>query len=689
MDLERTAMRYLVTSALPYANGPLHLGHLAGAYLPADIYVRFLRMCSEDVIYICGTDEHGVPITITAEKMGMTPREVVDRFHEVIADDFSRMGISFDNFSRTELPEHYRFAQEVFLDLLSKGYIVEKPMKQFFCGKCRRFLPDRYVGGTCPRCGAGGARGDQCEKCGSWLDALELVEPVCTICGATPVPMDTTHWFLRLDAFQEWLEEWLGTHGDWRSNVLNYCAGWMREGLRERAITRDLDWGVPVPLEGATGKVLYVWFEALLGYISSTKEYFERRGEPERWKDYWKDPDTRLVHFIGKDNIVFHAVIEPAVLKGVGGYVLPWNVPANEYLNIGGEKFSTSRGTAIWMGDYLEHLPPDPLRYALAANAPEGRDTDFTWDDFRVKNNELADVFGNFTNRTIQFAHNFFGGLVPEPTSAGELEKELLARTRSTRDRMETLIREFRIKAACTEAMDLAREGNRYFDRVQPWKTAQTDRGACAAAIWCSLQLADALRILMTPFIPFSCEALGRMLGSTASAWSDAGNENLVPGARLGEPAILFTKLKKGFEKVFAPVVTTAAPAPSVAPLPPAGPVAGDGKTDAPMPVSYSDFMKTELRVGLVLETHTIDGADKLYRILVDMGDHTRELVAGMRPYYTPEEMTGRKVVVVANLEPAKIRGITSRGMVLASDGEGGVRLISPGEEARPGDRIR
>ncbi|MFO8184118.1 MAG: methionine--tRNA ligase [Candidatus Aegiribacteria sp.] len=666
--------RYLVTSALPYANGPSHLGHLAGAYLPADIYVRFLRMLGEDVIYICGTDEHGVPITIRAEQLGITPREAVDKYHEIISRDFQRFGISFDNFSRTETKEHYEFARQVFLELLEKGHIVEKSMKQFHCDRCHRFLPDRYVGGTCPKCGSADARGDQCDACGSWLDALELVDPVCSICGSTPLVRDTTHWFLRLDEFQDWLVEWLAGHDDWKGNVLNYCRGWMDEGLRERAITRDLDWGVPVPVEGAEGKVLYVWFEALLGYVSSTREYFAGRGDPDGWKKYWLDPETRLVQFIGKDNIVFHAVIQPAVLHGLGGYVLPWNIPANEYLNIKGEKFSTSKGTAIWLKDYLAHFPPDPMRYALAINAPENRDTDFSWDEFRVRNNELADVFGNFINRTMKFAHRTFDGRVPEPGEPGEAEERLMRSAAAARDEMEELMRGFSLKAACHRVMELAREGNRYFDQSQPWKTSRTDKRECATCIYYSLQFADALRILFNPFVPFTAEKTGGMLGRDSLLWKEAGEENLKPGHRLGKPEILLEKLEEGFEKVIR---------------------SENGQEDeAELPevketVSFDEFMKMDLRVGLVREVHDIKGADKLYRLLVDMGDHTRQLVAGLKPYYSADEMKGRKVVVMVNLQPVKLMGVESNGMVLASDdGKGGVHLLSPADEAGPGDGI-
>ncbi|MCD4700962.1 MAG: methionine--tRNA ligase, partial [Candidatus Aegiribacteria sp.] len=610
--------------------------------------------------------------------MGITPGEVVDRYHEIISRDFERFGISFDNFSRTEMPEHYKFTQEVFLNLLEKGYIVEKSMEQFYCDKCNRFLPDRYVGGICPECGSESARGDQCEDCGSWLDALDLLNPVCEICGSSPAPRETTHWFLRLNAFQEWLEPWLEAHDDWKNNVLNYCRGWLKEGLRERAITRDLDWGVPVPLPNASGKVLYVWFEALLGYVSSTIELFRKRGEPEGWKNYWLDPETRLVQFIGKDNIVFHAIIEPSVLHGLSSYVLPWNIPANEYLTINGQKISTSRGTAIWLTDYLAHFPPDPMRYALAINAPENRDADFTWDEFRQRNNELADVFGNFVNRIMKFAHKTFEGKVPEPAGEGQAERELMASIASARDEMEALLRNFKLKAACLRVMDLAREGNRYFDQSQPWKTAQTDRDKCATAIYYSIQLADSLRILFAPFIPFTCEKTGRMLGSSSLLWKDAGGENIPPGRQLGEPEILLEKLRKGFEKVMQKEDGKPEAADS-----------GAEKLEIKETVSYDDFMKIDMRVGIVKEVDDIEGADKLFRLIVDMGDHSRQLVAGMKPFYSKEELIDRKVVVLVNLQPVKIMGVKSNGMILASDdGKGGVYLLKPGSDACPGDGI-
>jgi methionyl-tRNA synthetase len=672
--------RYLVTSALPYANGPLHLGHLAGAYLPADIYVRYLRSRGEDVLYICGTDEHGVPITITAEKMGMSPQQVVDRFHGVIERDFRDFGMSFDNFSRTSLPEHHAFAQEVFLDLLKKGLIVPREMKQLYCGECGRFLPDRYIDGTCPRCGSEDARGDQCESCGTWLEPLELLEPRCSVCGAGPDVRETKHWFLRLDSFQDWLEEWLDGRSGWREGVLSYCRGWLRDGLRERAITRDIGWGVPVPLEEARGKVLYVWFEALLGYVSSTRELFRRRGEPEGWKRYWQDGETRLVHFIGKDNIVFHAVIEPSVLHGLGGYVLPWNVPANEFLNISGRKQSTSRGTAVWMRSYLDSFPADPMRYALAINAPEHRDTDFSWDEFRARNNELADVLGNFANRTLRFAHRRFDGKVPE-AEYGVAERELLADAAGAGKEIGGLIERFRLKEACRQAMALARRGNVYFDRAQPWKTAKSDPKACAASVSCCLQLLDSLRVLFAPYLPFAAEKLGGMLGSKELDWERIGEVCLEAGGRLGEPEILFAKLEPGFEDEILE----------------RKPDMGDESEDKTENggeegnlLNIDDFMAMDLRVGLIEDVEDHPGADRLYLMKVDTGDRVRQIVAGLKPYISRDELLGSRVVVVRNLKPARLRGEVSEGMILASDdGEGGVRLVRAAPGAGPGDRVR
>ena len=679
--------RYLVTSALPYANGPLHLGHLAGAYLPADIYVRFLRMLGEDVLFVCGTDEHGVAITIAAEKQGTTPRRVVDRYHEVIRNDFLDFGVCFDNFSRTTLEHHYEFAQKVFLDLLEKGHIAERTMEQLHCDSCARFLPDRYIEGTCPRCGSPDARGDQCESCGSWLEALELVDAMCSICGSSPAPRSTTHWFLRLDQFQDWVQSYLQERVGWRENVLNYCRGWLTDGLRERAITRDLDWGVPVPLEGADGKVLYVWFENLLGYVSSTVEYFEKQGNPEGWKDYWKDPDVNLVHFIGKDNIVFHAINFPIMLHALGDFALTSQVPANEFLNFGGLKQSTSRRTAIWMRDCISALPPDPFRYALTINAPENRDTDFTWSEFRVRNNELADVLGNFVNRTLKFAHRAFDGRIPSAAAASDEEEELRSSISSAANSIEKKLRSFQLKSACGEAMDAARQCNRFFDKASPWETAKSDPDRCAASINTCVQAVDWLRLLFAPFLPFTSEKIGLMLGRDSNDWSEIGRSSLEEGAPLGSPEILFEKLDEGFETT----LTAEEEAEDSKPGPPGQKErdmteeAGEGNI-----VSFDEFKRMDLRVAEILEVSEVDGADKLYRMKVGLGRlGTRQIVAGLRPYYRKEDLEGLRVALLVNLAPAKIRGIESRGMLLASDGDHGVYVIEAGAEAEPGDLIR
>jgi methionyl-tRNA synthetase len=657
----------MVTSALPYANGPLHLGHLAGAYLPADIYVRYMRMCEQDVLFCSGTDEHGVPITITAEKMGITPIQVVDKYHSVIAEDFRKFGISFDNFSRTTRREHKEFAQSVFLELLEKGHIVPRNIKQLYCSSCNRYLPDRYINGTCPKCGSEDARGDQCESCGTWTEPFELINPRCGICGATPETRSTKHWFLLLDHFQSWLEEWLGGQSDWKSNVLKYCYSWLGDGLRERAITRDISWGVPVPLEEAHGKVLYVWFEAVLGYISSTREYLKAQGMgSEEWKKYWQNSDSRLVQFIGKDNIVFHCIIEPALLHGLGNYTLPWNVPANEFLNISGQKFSTSRGTGIGMGEYLRHFPPDPMRYALAVNAPETRDSDFSWLEYQSRNNELADVLGNFINRTIKFTAGRFEGKVP----AAKVDMVLLAQAKKAADDMAELLESFKFKKAVALAMDLARAGNRYFDTAQPWKSIKTDCAQCAVTVASCLNLCASLAVVFEPFIPFSAEKITNMLGLKKLRWSDAGSVLLKPGHTLKEAEILFTKLETGFEKVLEKTIEP------------------EKEQDTPL-VDFEDFMKTDFRVGRILEVEDIKKARKLYRIQVDTGDMVRTVVAGMKQHYTKEELQGRLVVVVCNLKPAKLCGVVSHGMLMASDGESGVFLLEPGTDAKPGDTIR
>ncbi len=541
--------KILVTAALPYANGPLHLGHLAGAYIPADVYVRYQRLKKADIVFICGSDEHGVPITIRADREHISPQDVVNRYHFMMRASFQRLGILFDNYSRTSLPLHHKISQGIFLRLYEKGYIREQQVEQYYCATCKRFLPDRYMEGECPHCHKPGARGDQCEACGRWLEPELLIDPKCKICGSTPEMRKTRHWYFRLSAFQERLQKWQAGKPDWKSNVREFCAGWFQEGLTDRAITRDIDWGIPVPLPDAEGKVLYVWFDAPIGYISSTVEWAEKLGSPERWRDYWCDANTKLVHFIGKDNIVFHAIVWPAVLMAHEGFILPDQIPANEFLNIEGEKLSTSRNWAVWVDEYLQIFPPDPLRYYLAANAPENKDSDFTWKDFQSHNNaELADILGNLVNRSLSFIEKQFGGMVPAAGELSTADRDILAAVESATGRIGHSFEEFQVRRAAGELMDLARAGNKYFNDAAPWSTVKTDRARCATTLNVTAQLEAALALLMDPILPFSAEKLWRMLNLPGShrdhAWDDASRLRVPDNHPLGPREILFSKIE-------------------------------------------------------------------------------------------------------------------------------------------------
>ncbi|OGJ90675.1 MAG: methionine--tRNA ligase [Candidatus Raymondbacteria bacterium RifOxyC12_full_50_8] len=538
--------RYLVTAALPYANGPLHLGHIAGAYLPADIFVRFLRLTKHDAVFICGTDEHGVPITLAAEKRAIAPKVFVDEVHAHMEATFAALGISFDNFSGTARPAHYETTIEFFLDLDKKGFLEKKSIVQLYCGSCNRFLPDRYVEGVCPRCSAAGARGDQCEACGSDLDQTELVNPYCKICGAIPVMRETSHWFLKLSDFEGRLREWLESKRvAWKENVVNFCNGLLAKGLPDRAITRDLDWGVPVPLPGAEGKVIYVWFDAPIGYISSTKEWALKKGDAEAWKKYWQDPDTRVVHFIGKDNIVFHSLMWPAVLMGKGGYNLPWHIPANEFLNIEGKKISTSRGFAIWAHEFIESFPADALRYYLAIIAPEAKDADFTFKEFQASyNNELADILGNFINRTITFIEKYYNAVVP-PLAGNDAETAaMLARIDETGRTMEQAYAHFQVRRAAGLFMDLCRDANKYFNDKAPWKSRKEDSAACGSALHCCLRIIRALAVYGSPLIPFTCAKVQAMFSDAAPLDWKTADAPLIVGAPVKSPGILFPKIE-------------------------------------------------------------------------------------------------------------------------------------------------
>lgn len=546
---EALAEKILVTAALPYANGPLHVGHLAGAYMPADVYVRYQRLKGSDVIFICGSDEHGVPITIRADHEQVAPQAIVDRYHFMMKESFRRLGIQFDNYSRTSLPLHYRISQGIFLKLNEKGYVKEQEVRQYYCATCQRFLPDRYIEGECPHCHHVNARGDQCENCGRWLEPEQLIAPKCKVCGSPPEMRTTKHWYFRLSLFQERLQQWQAAKPHWKSNVREFCTGWFSEGLTDRPITRDIDWGIPVPLPDAEGKVLYVWFDAPIGYISSTVEWSQNQGRPDRWRDYWCDPQTRLIHFIGKDNIVFHAIVWPAVLMAHGEFILPDNIPANEFLNIEGEKLSTSRNWAVWVDDYLELFPPDPLRYYLAANAPENKDSDFAWKDFQARNNgELADILGNLVNRSLTFIEKHFEAKVPHAPELASADQEVLAAIGASAVNIGALLDDFQVRRAVGELMNLARIGNKYFNDSAPWTTLKQDRARCAATLNTTIQLELALAVLMDPFMPFSAGKLWQMLNAPGlhhdQRWQDLPTLRLPSGHPLGVREILFRKIE-------------------------------------------------------------------------------------------------------------------------------------------------
>jgi methionyl-tRNA synthetase len=660
-------MKILVTSALPYANGEVHLGHLAGCYLPADIYTRYQRLKGREVIHIGGTDEHGVPATLKAEAEGTTPRAVVDRYHKSIKESFERFGIGFDNFSRTTLPVHYKLAQDFFLKIYNKGLIEPKTLTQFYCPKCSRFLPDRYVEGTCPHCQAVGARGDQCETCGRWLEPFELLDPRCKICTTTPVKRETTHWFFLLDRFQKPLTDWLATKTGWKDNVLKFCKGWFSEGLQPRAITRDLEWGVPVPLAEAKGKVLYVWFDAPIGYISSTIEWAEKNQKPDAWKEYWFSPDTKLVHFIGKDNIVFHAMVWPAMLMAYGDYILPAEIPANEFLNLEGRPLSTSRNWAVWLPEYLKDFEPDPLRYTLAANLPENRDVDFTWKDFQARNNnELADVFGNFVNRVVLFTKKYYDGKIPRNQNYREADKKIFDLISETTKNLSALIERFELKNGLKEVMRLAAEGNRYFDYQAPWHSIKTDPDACALTIGTCFKIISALEILAQPYLPFTAGTINEMLNLGRRQWDEARDPALPQ--TLGVVKILFNKIDDSTIDAQIAKLTK--------------------KEEAKVEIPFDDFKKLELRVAKIVSAAKVEGADKLLRLQVDLGSETREIVAGIAQVYPPETLVGKSVVLVANLAPAKIRGLVSHGMLLAATDGSTISLVTLDKEIPPGTSV-
>lgn len=681
MDKEKI----IVTSALPYANGPIHLGHLSGAYLPADIYVRYKRLLGSNIIFICGSDEHGVPITITADKEGITPKEVIDRFHNINKQAFEQFGMSFDIYSRTSLPIHHETSKEFFLNFYKQGILNEKKSLQFYDEKAKMFLPDRYVEGTCPNCGNEQARSDECENCGALYDPADLKNPKSKITGQTPVLKETSHYFFPLGKYQSRLEEYVAQMSKkygWKDNVLQYCRGWFKDGLQDRAITRDLDWGVQVPLDDAQGKVLYVWFEAVLGYISATKELSRIKGDENLWKKYWQDTNTKYVAFIGKDNIVFHTIIFPSMLMAWNDansdkYVLPQNVPANEFLNFEGKKFSKSRNWGIDVIDFLKLFPADPLRYCLAANLPENRDTDFYWKEFQSRNNgELADILGNFVNRTFTFVHKHFEGKVPEKGELKPIDQEILNLLSGYPKKVSDLFEKYKIKDGVAEIMNLARAGNKYFNDSEPWKSVKSDKEQCATTINLSLQIIYTLAELFYPVIPFSSEKLFKMLNAAPTDWFKSGEENLKAGHVLNKAEILFTKIEDGvIEKQMSQLGSTAETAQEIEKF---------------EEITIDDFLKVQLRTAEIVSAEKVAKSDKLLKLKVNLGFEQRQVIAGIGKSFQPEDLVGKRVVMVANLKPAKLMGLESQGMLLAVEGsDGKLSLLQVDGSIKPGTRAR
>ena len=675
--MDKQFKRTLVTCALPYANGPIHIGHLAGVYVPADIYVRYLRMRGREVLYVCGSDEHGVPITIKARQQGCSPQDIVDKYHGIIKDSFEGLGIHFDIYGRTSSEVHARNAAGFFRKLYDEGKFITKESEQYYDPEAKTFLADRYIVGTCPKCGNEGAYGDQCEKCGSTLSPEELINPKSKLSGAAPVKKKTTHWYLPLQDYEQWLREWiLEGHQEWRSNVYGQVKSWLDGGLQPRAVTRDLDWGVPVPVEGAEGKVLYVWFDAPIGYISNTQELL-----PDSWEQWWKSPDTRLVHFIGKDNIVFHCIVFPAMLKAYGdGYILPDNVPANEFLNLEGDKISTSRGWAVWAHEYLQDFPgkEDVLRYVLTANAPETKDNDFSWKDFQQRNNsELVAIFGNFVNRAMVLTHKYFGGKVPPCGPLTDIDKEVLAEIPLLKASMEKNIEGFKFREALKDAMGIARVGNKYISDTEPWKVAKTDLDRTATILNISLQICADLAIAFEPFTPFAAARLRAMLGSGLD-WEILGRPQVLPaGHKLGEPELLFAKIEDdAIQKQLDRLDKIRAEREAAAKAEAAKQVAPQKEE-----CSFEDFEKMDIRTATVLEAERVPKTDKLLKLTIDTGIDRRVIVSGIAEYYTPEAMVGKQICILANLKPRTIRGIESHGMILmAKQGDGTMRFITPQE---------
>ena len=672
--------RYLVTSALPYANGSIHIGHLAGVYVPSDIYTRYLRLKGVDVISVCGSDEHGVPITLKARKEGVSPQEIVDKYHAINKKAFEDFGISFDIYSRTSNKIHHDTASDFFRTLYDKGEFLEKTSEQFYDEEAGCFLADRYITGQCPHCGNENAYGDQCENCGTSLSPMELINPKSTVSGSEPVLRETKHWYLPLDKYEPWLRKWiLEDHKEWKTNVYGQCKSWLDQGLQPRAVSRDLDWGVPLPLEGTEGKVLYVWFDAPIGYISATKEL------TDDWEKYWKDEGTKMVHFIGKDNIVFHCIIFPSMLKAEGSFILPDNVPANEFLNLENDKISTSRNWAVWLHEYLEDFPgkQDSLRYSLCASAPETKDNDFTWKEFQARNNnELVAILGNFVNRALVLTNNYYGGKVPPRGTLTATDEDILNQLAVIRETVEENLEGYRFREALKEAMNLARLGNKYLAEEEPWKVIKTDPERVKTIMNIALQITANLTIILEPFLPFSMDKLRGWLGMEKGRWQDAGNRELLSaGDRVKNPELLFEKIEDAaieaqINKLLATKKTNEAVASKVVP--------------AKEQITFDDFSKLDIRTATVLEAERVPKTDKLLKLKIDTGLDIRVIVSGIALDYEPEQMVGKQISIIANLEPRKIKGIESKGMILmAEDSDGKLTVVAPERRVSNGSTVK
>ncbi len=671
--------RYLVTSALPYANGPVHIGHLAGVYIPSDIYTRYQRLRGRDVIHVCGSDEHGVPITIKAKKEGITPQQVVDRYHEIIKNAFKGLGIEFDIYSRTSSDVHTVTASDFFRKLYDEGKFVEQTSEQYYDEEAKMFLADRYITGTCPKCGNERAYGDQCESCGSTLSPDELIEPHSTLSGSVPVKKSTTHWYLPLNDYEQMLREWiLEGHKEWKTNVYGQCKSWLDGGLQPRAVSRDLDWGIPVPVEGADGKVLYVWFDAPIGYISATKEL-----TPD-WEKYWKSEETKLVHFIGKDNIVFHCIVFPSMLKAHGEYILPENVPSNEFLNLEGDKISTSRNWAVWLHEYLEDMPgkEDVLRYVLCANAPETKDNDFTWKDYQARNNnELVAVLGNFVNRALVLTQKYYGGVVPACGEKTEYDNQTIAELSTIKASLENNIENYRFREALKDAMNFARIGNKYLADSEPWKLIKTDTERVKTILYIALQITANIATAIEPFMPFSAAKILSMLAVEKFGWDSLGSMELVAeGHTIGTPSLLFEKIEdetiqRQLDKLEATKAANAAAEVKAEPQ----------KEEC----TFDDFQKMDIRVSTILAAEKVAKTKKLLKLTVDTGIDQRTIVSGIAEHFTPEELVGQQVLVLVNLQPRELKGILSQGMILmAEDATGKLRLVQPSEAVKAGSMV-